>query len=58
MHKNALIFIEKLQKSSSAGGSALRPPCYRRMEALSPPLLRNSGYVTGQEVKIWNKILS
>jgi len=47
MHKNALFFIEQLQKSPSARDSGLRPPCLRRQNPANlPPSLRNPGYVT------------
>jgi len=32
MPKNGLFFVVNLQKSPSAGGSATKPPCLRRLE--------------------------
>ena len=51
------LFLQKNAKFSSAGGSAPRPPCLRRLGALppnpqnSPPPLRISDYAPGREDK-------
>ena len=46
------LFLQKNTKFSSAGGSAPRPPCLRRLDALPPlntaPQLRISGYAPAQ----------